>query len=169
MGLVHLWVSCWIFSWWCKVLMKLRSLDKQPILSSRLVTRRCVGITRRRSPFCFVASLGIIFSFVGCPNFLLPFISFETTELWFQSAMLRLVESGRKYIPHTTIIPARPVGSDKANYITERPSPIRLVRDIIFLLLRPPPTRCIITSSGIDGTEAPSQHFLSIKVNEVDH
>lgn len=125
MGLVHLWVFCWIFSLDDeKVLMKLRSLlDKQPILSCWLVTRRCVGITRRRSPFCFVAaSLGLLdFLLLVVQTFFCLLFLFETTELWFQSATLRLavvIQSGRRCIPHNNNnIPARPaVGSDKANY-----------------------------------------------------
>jgi hypothetical protein len=64
--------------------MKLRSLlDKQPILSCWLVTRRCVGITRRRSPFCFVAaSLGLLdFLLLVVQTFFCLLFLFETTEL----------------------------------------------------------------------------------------
>jgi hypothetical protein len=65
---------------------------------------------------------------------------------------------------HTTIIPMA-CGIWYANYYWKT-SPIRLVRDIIFVIASN--LIFIITSSGINGTEAAS-HIFSIKVNEVDH
>lgn len=131
--------------------------------------------------FCFVAAwLGLLdFLLLVVQTFFCLWFLFETTELWFQSATLETCSSGVRqkilYPTHNNNIPARPaVGSDKANYYLLKDTQSDPVSPWHhFLLLRPPPpTRCIIliTSSGIDGTEAPSQHyFLSIKVNEVDH
>lgn len=143
-------------SWWWKgrLLMKLRSLlDKQPILSCWLVTRRCVGITRRRScPFlfcCCFAWIIIRFSFVGCPNFLLSFISFRDDRIMISVSDVETCSSGvrpAKDISHTSHnnnnIPARPaVGSDKANYYLLKDTQSDPVSPWHhFLLLRPPPT-----------------------------
>lgn len=82
---VHLWVFV-EFLLWCTVLMKLRSLDKQPILSSWWPAAAFASLVFYFfSFFCFVLLVGLFF-FVVCwlgPNFLLSFIYFIFVFFYF--------------------------------------------------------------------------------------
>ena len=120
---VHLWVFV-EFLLWCTVLMKLRSLDKQPILSSWWPAAAFASLVFYFFFFCCLLAWSklsfVFYLFHIC--FLLFFTEgLEMTELWFQSATWTF-GVGRRYIPltNTQQLYPGPVGSDTLT-ITERP------------------------------------------------